>query len=61
LPEKQKNGSSNHGEPFFLGPLLTSPKGRERRRKGKKREMKMKYKLKKIAPAQSPLRGLGGF
>jgi len=33
LPEKQKNGSSNHGEPFFLGPLLTSPKGEEKEKK----------------------------
>jgi len=30
IARKAKNGSSNHGEPFFLGePLLTSPKPRK--------------------------------
>jgi hypothetical protein len=33
IARKAKNGSSNHGEPFFFGePLLTSPKGREKRK-----------------------------
>lgn len=32
---KAKNGSSNHGEPFFLGALPNPPKGREQEKKGK--------------------------
>jgi hypothetical protein len=34
LPGKAKNGSSNHGEPFFFwkDPLPTSPKERRKRK-----------------------------
>jgi hypothetical protein len=43
IAQKQKNGSSNHGEPFLLkaSPNLSW----ERSKRRKKRENKMKYKL----------------